>query len=218
MLLIASMGVLVRQFSCCMFSLFSGVMMILIVKICCLLGLSVGPTDCRRSVARSWTLVSVAQPQWLTVFRLHAIGGRHDGMWTYSRDQLCSLNRNEKPARYSVRKAIFAHRLWQPRRSRLRARDWLASKHKQCRTISWSASTSVLLHRLAQCQITLQQDDNSPWDDRRQVPGRFRCDGDMAPFQRPRQPEASDSGRLPATQANSAFHPFRVDKWVVGCN
>jgi len=44
------------------------------------------------------------------------------------------------------------------------------------------------------------------------VPGRFRCDGDMAPFQRPRQPEASDSGRLPATQANSAFHPFRVDK------
>jgi len=42
-------------------------------------------------------------------------------MWTYSRDQLCSLNRN-KPAR-NVRKAIFAHRLWQPRRSRLRARD-----------------------------------------------------------------------------------------------
>jgi len=52
MLLIASMGVLVRQFSCCMFSLFSGVMMILIVKFCCLLGLSVGPTDCRRSVSR----------------------------------------------------------------------------------------------------------------------------------------------------------------------
>jgi len=43
-------------------------------------------------------------------------------MLTYSRDQLCSLNRNDKPAR-NVTNAIFAHRLCQPSRSRRRARD-----------------------------------------------------------------------------------------------
>ena len=43
-------------------------------------------------------------------------------MLTYSRDQLCSLNRNDKPAR-NVPNAIFAHRLCQPSRSRRRARD-----------------------------------------------------------------------------------------------
>jgi len=65
-------------------------------------------------------------------------------MLTYSRDQLCSLSRNGKPARY-VRKAIFAHRLWQPRRSRRQARD----SHVNIN----NAERSADLHQPAFCRI-----------------------------------------------------------------